>query len=88
MKKPIFILFFAIVIFTSCSTSRFVEKSTNSRDYQVNASNTTLVLRPLMADIAVDNDRKEISYTSQNIFSVENLKANGNQSPNHNIGCF
>ena len=81
MKKPIIVLFFATVIFvTSCTTSRLVQKSTNSRNYQVNANETVLVLRPLMADISVDHNRKEVSYTSQNVFLLEDLKANAMQS--------
>ena len=78
MKKYL-LYFFTGVILTSCSTSNLIEKTTNSHDNQVNVNQTKLILRPLMADLTIENVRKEISYTGQNLLTIEDSKANAMQ---------
>lgn len=77
--KRLLLLLTTSVIITSCSTHRLVENSTDSQDYRVNSNQTNLILRPLMADLSIENVRKEITYSNQNIFSIEDLKANAIQ---------
>lgn len=53
-----------LLVISSCSKKMLVTKSTNSRDYQLNAHQSGLILRPLVADLQVESARKEVAYNT------------------------
>ena len=68
MKKtnPLTLLSVIILMLaiSSCSKNMLVTKSTNARDYQLNAHQSGLVLRPMLADLQVESTKKEVTYSA------------------------
>ena len=64
------------MLLSSCSTVKKITKSTNSRDVQIDVNQSGLVLRPLMADLSVENVRKEVVFTAPVNIPLDDMKQN------------
>lgn len=64
------------MILSSCSTVKKVTQSTNSRDVQIDVNQSGLVLRPLMADLSIENVRKEVVFTAPVNIPMDDMKQN------------
>ena len=76
MKRIIILSFTAMSLLTSCGPSKIIIKSTNSVNAQIDAGQSSLILRPLMADMTINNIRKEVNYTGSIKLSKIDLKNN------------
>ena len=63
MKKLIYIGAFSSLIF-SCSVSKKITKYRDSKDPILNQNVNGMLSRPLLADLSVDNVRKEVTYNA------------------------
>jgi len=76
MKKTLLTVCAGVMMLSSCSTVKKITKSTNSRDVQIDVNQSGLVLRPLMADLSVENVRKEVVFTAPINISMDDMKQN------------
>ena len=64
MKNYYYLILCVLIFATSCSKKMLVTKSTNSRDYQLNAHQSGLLMRPMLADLQVESIKKEVTYVA------------------------
>jgi hypothetical protein len=78
MKK---ILLFGIgmAVLSSCANTKKITKITDSKDPVMNQNVNGMVSRPLLADLSVENTRKEVTYSAKLNISEIDRKANAKQ---------
>jgi len=78
MKK---IYFFALLglVASSCATSKLTTKSTNAKKHEIEASYNGMVSKPLLADLSIENKRKEVTYEGMLNLPMADLKLNAKQ---------
>ena len=78
MKKLI-ISFVGLAVLASCANSKKITKLTDSKDPVMNQNVNGMISRPLLADLTVDNTRKEVTYQAKLNISEKDRKANAKQ---------
>ncbi|MBM3186450.1 MAG: hypothetical protein FJZ67_09115 [Bacteroidetes bacterium] len=78
MKKLFYIGAFSSLIF-SCSVSKKITKYRDSKDPILNQNVNGMLSRPLLADLSVENVRKEVTYNALLKISEDERKANAMQ---------
>ncbi len=74
------LLFVGLVLgMSSCAPSKLIIKKTNSKEYNLEAVKTGLVMRPLLADLDVNIERKTVSYAGPLNLNMSDLKNNAMQ---------
>ena len=77
--KKILLFGLGVVILSSCANTKKITKITDSKDPVMNQNVNGMVSRPLLADLTVDNVRKEITYAAKINISDSDRKANAKQ---------
>lgn len=77
--KKLLLVSTSLLLMYSCSTSKLVTKSSNAKDPVIEASHNGIVSRPLMADVSVENVRKEVTYIAPVYLSSTDQKSNAHQ---------
>ena len=78
MKKFIFLGVISGLI-ASCSTSKQIVKTTESKSPIINQNSNGMLSKPLLADLAVETSRKEVVYKANLRISDEDKKSNAMQ---------
>lgn len=78
MKKNIYIIGLAIGLF-ACSPTKLITKKTNIKDSAIEVAQTNLLIRPFLADLDIQADRKTITYLGPLNLSQTDLKNNARQ---------
>lgn len=68
MRKYIIYSLVSLLFFGSCST---LTKTTNSSNNEIKAFESGLVMRPLLADLEVENTRKSVEYIVPDYMSIK-----------------
>jgi len=77
MKSKFILLIAAIsLLLVSCRSSKLHTVDTEARKYELHAQNTALLTRPLVADLEVEQERKEIEYSGPVYLSERDLQDN------------
>jgi hypothetical protein len=79
MKKSKFLVFGLVFVMFSCGSSKLVYKKTNAKENNLEISKTGVVIRPLMADLDVNIERKSVVYTAPVNLEMKDLKNNAMQ---------
>jgi hypothetical protein len=78
MKKILF-FGFSFALLASCASTKKVTKITDSKDPVMNQNVNGMLSRPLLADLSVENVRKEVTYSAKLNISEADRKANAMQ---------
>ncbi|MCE2741961.1 MAG: hypothetical protein LW701_00060 [Fluviicola sp.] len=79
MKKSKFLVFGLVFVMFSCGSSKLVYKKTNAKEYNLETAKTGVVMRPLMADLDVNIERKSVTYSAPINLEMTDLKNNAMQ---------
>ena len=63
----------------SCAPSKLIIKKTNAKEYNLETAKTGLVMRPLLADLDVNIERKVVTYVGPINLDMSDLKNNAMQ---------
>lgn len=77
MKNNLLLFFVgANLLLFSCRSSKIDIVDTEARKYELYSQNTALLTRPLIADLEVDEERKDIEFVGPLSLSIRDLKDN------------
>ena len=68
-----------VLVMSSCAPSKLIIKKTNAKEYNLETAKTGLVMRPLLADLDVNIERKIVSYSGPLNLDMSDLKNNAMQ---------
>lgn len=69
-------LLILILTFSSCSTKKTVTSQQESTNPEIIPNSTSLLIRPIMADLEISNERKSIIYVADISLPFNDLRAN------------
>jgi hypothetical protein len=79
MKKSKFLVLGLIFGIFACAPSKLISKKTNAREYNLETAKTGVVMRPLLADLDVNIERKSVVIAGPINLDLSDLKNNAMQ---------
>jgi hypothetical protein len=79
LMKKIFAFIILGLFAISCAKSRLVTQKTNSKKHEIETSYNGMLSKPILADLEIENIRKEVNYQGKLNLSMADLKLNAKQ---------
>ena len=79
MKRSKFLVFGLMFGMFACAPTKFISRRTDAKEYNIETAKTGVVMRPLMADLDVNIERKSIVYSAPLNLDMKDLKNNAMQ---------
>lgn len=69
-------LVIATLVLSSCSNKEYLTRSTDSHEQSILANNTSVMMRPIVADMSIENERKSTVYEADLLLPLADLRDN------------
>lgn len=69
-------LVLATLALSSCSNNEYLARSTDSHEQSILVNNTSVIVRPIVADMSIENERKATIYQADLLLPLEDLRDN------------